>query len=424
MDFDDALNYGRKRAYYFGLWPRSTGRILTLQPLLDALPPREERSGGLQDIEADKIIGTEDRAGDFSDGFFPLHRYMRNRWEKIYHLMDQGTLNEPLKVFEYGGCYFIRDGHHRVSAGRALGVEFHSAEVTHLKIDVKLPPAMNAEKIPLLLAKHRFEQETCGISILGELAFRVKKTETWDSLTRILTQGHKTWFVSVHGRTPEKDELVRNWNEEIYSSTMDSIRRHALPSLFPGLDDTDIFVDIMSYWESVHPGQWFETVFRAYLDRARSRAFTRIFLHGLYAVARKYFSPLEEERQHFVRVSRIKVFRPEARLPQGGRRWYRFLEHQLLGSHFRYLHQKLGRMPLMDELTTSWYDTLFFPALCLWEISDTDMSFSRFYPGWMLSWERQLRRTGQLPPLDESFRSYRQGLNVRLMNRLARFFDF
>lgn len=421
--FDEALATGLKRTYVLGLWPRAFSTLLPLQPLLEALPPREERSGGLQDIPADHIIGTEDRTSDFSDGFFPIRKHMRHRWEKIYNLMDRGELNEPLKVLEYGGCYFVRDGHHRVSAGRVLGVEYFSAEVTHLKIDIKLPPAMSLEKIPLLQAKNRFEQATGGISVLGELAFRVRRPDTWDTLANNINKGHREWFRSVSGRDPEREELVKNWNQEIYQSTMEEIRRRAIPSLFPGLDDTDIFVDIMEYWARVHPGAWFQEVFAAYLDQAKRTDPGRLVSYSFQALGRTIFQRVEEERQHFLRVSRLRIFRPEARLPRGGRSWYRFLEKQLLGSHYRYLRGKLGRDPLMDELTSDWYDTLFFPALCLWEISHTDIPFTQFYPGWMMAWEKHLRKAGNLLPLDESFRAYRRGLSTRIQNRLNRIFS-
>ncbi len=423
MTFDDALKVGLTRAFILGIWPRSYSRLLPLKPLLAAVPPREERSGGLQDIPADKIIGTEDRSEDFSDGFFPIRRHMRQRWEKIYGLMDRGELNEPLKVLEYGGCYFVRDGHHRVSAGRALGVEFFSAEVTHLKIDVKLPPAMTLEKIPLLQAKNRFEMETGALQILGERHFRVRLPLTWDILGRNINQGHKTWFRRVFNREPSQDELVTNWNQEIYQSTLEEIRRRAVPSLFPGWDDTDIYVDIMTYWEREFPGEWFQNVFTTYLGRARKLSLRRMVLHGFHSLGRRIFQRVEEERQHFLRVSRLRIFRLEARLPRGGRRWYHFLEKQLMGPHYRYLREKLGRVPLMDELTTSWYDTLFFPALCLWEISSTDIPFSQFYPGWMLAWGKNLVKNGQLLPLDESFKAYRRGLSTRIKNRLSRIFS-
>ena len=46
----------------------------------------------------------------------------------------------PIKVYELGGLYFVRDGNHRVSVAKSKGVEFIDAEIVSLQSEIRLPP--------------------------------------------------------------------------------------------------------------------------------------------------------------------------------------------------------------------------------------------------------------------------------------------
>jgi hypothetical protein len=43
---------------------------------------------------------------------------------------DESVPLPPIKLIQVGDCYYVRDGHHRLSVARALGEQFIEAEVT------------------------------------------------------------------------------------------------------------------------------------------------------------------------------------------------------------------------------------------------------------------------------------------------------
>jgi hypothetical protein len=89
-----------------------------------------------------------------------------------------------------------------------------------------------------------------------------------------------------------------------------------------------------------------------------------------------------EERELFIKYSKLFSFCPNAVLPVGDKKWYRFLARQLLDKHFSYLKKKLGKIPYIEELTTDWYKTLFSLAYQFYQNNESTVPFSQFYTNW------------------------------------------
>ncbi len=54
----------------------------------------------------------------------------------------------PVSLLKVGDAYFVRDGNHRVSVARWLGVEALDAEVAELRAAVPIKPAISARDLP------------------------------------------------------------------------------------------------------------------------------------------------------------------------------------------------------------------------------------------------------------------------------------
>ena len=87
---------------------------------------------GLQSVAIDQIKGTENRAGDFDDAFYPLHDRLRSRWLGVAAARLSGRELPPVELIQVGGIFYVQDGHHRISVARALGEKFVDAEVIDL----------------------------------------------------------------------------------------------------------------------------------------------------------------------------------------------------------------------------------------------------------------------------------------------------
>lgn len=97
--------------------------ILPFDEVVAALGRVGERDLGIQVIPVDSIVGTVDRKTGFDRSFRPTSSRVRTRWERIAAAMRRGESLPPIETYRIGEAYFVRDGHHRVSVARALGIK-------------------------------------------------------------------------------------------------------------------------------------------------------------------------------------------------------------------------------------------------------------------------------------------------------------
>jgi hypothetical protein len=86
--------------------------------------------GELREIPLAAIRGTlEPSRAALFDGCFRPAASAARRWQRVWLADQRGTPLPPISVVRVGCEYAIRDGHHRVSVARALGVSTISAVV-------------------------------------------------------------------------------------------------------------------------------------------------------------------------------------------------------------------------------------------------------------------------------------------------------
>jgi len=87
-------------------------------------------SAGIQAVDLEQILGSENRSQDFDQAFYPLNEKNRERWMRIAKLCLTGQSLPAVDLIQVGQKYYVRDGHHRVSVMRALGYKYIDANVT------------------------------------------------------------------------------------------------------------------------------------------------------------------------------------------------------------------------------------------------------------------------------------------------------
>jgi hypothetical protein len=94
----------------------------------------QRRPLGVGTIPAASIVGTVDehKAEAFDSSFRPPE-WSRGRWTLMARAMRGGATLPPISVYRVAGEHYVRDGHHRVSVARALGVDSIEAEVVELR---------------------------------------------------------------------------------------------------------------------------------------------------------------------------------------------------------------------------------------------------------------------------------------------------
>jgi hypothetical protein len=125
----------RRRARALSWLTRRRSECLaSLEQVLGADAPARRRASGLHAIPLDSIVGTAERAKTRTfDGRFRPGSSSRRRWEGLWIAGRRGAALPPISVYRLGDRHFVRDGHHRVSVARSLGMAAIDAEVTELR---------------------------------------------------------------------------------------------------------------------------------------------------------------------------------------------------------------------------------------------------------------------------------------------------
>jgi hypothetical protein len=88
---------------------------------------------GTRAVDIHQICGSESRVDDFDGEFQPLQLRMRDRWVNIARAFLRRDPLPPVELIQVGECYFVWDGHHRISVARSIGQRYIDAEIIMLR---------------------------------------------------------------------------------------------------------------------------------------------------------------------------------------------------------------------------------------------------------------------------------------------------
>ncbi|MBO8442270.1 MAG: transcriptional regulator [Spirochaetes bacterium] len=251
----DDFHRAKSRARMQGLFSKLSWKnpdLLSLYEVTSIIKPKKETYLGMQTIEVDKIIGSENRYRDFSAAFLPKHEMLRGRWTSV----DQARLSDvvlpPISVFSLGGYYFVRDGNHRVSVARSQGAEFIDAEVVELDSEIKLEPGMTTRQLRQRVVDYEraafIEQYRPSYLPMGEIVFTTPGSYP-EMVNHILV--HKYYInQNVEGEISFED-AARSWYKNVYAPIVRQIREDKLMLLFPGNAEGDLYMWLVRRWDEM-----------------------------------------------------------------------------------------------------------------------------------------------------------------------------
>ena len=125
-----------ERAIFKGFWRKILTRIrgesnelLPFDDVRERLPVGGQHYLGLRQVRVDKIIGSMSRFRDFDRAFLPVQTKTKDRWISIDEAHYKDVILPPVDLYKMGEIYFVKDGNHRVSVARSLGMAFIEAKV-------------------------------------------------------------------------------------------------------------------------------------------------------------------------------------------------------------------------------------------------------------------------------------------------------
>lgn len=252
----DDFNRARKGAFFsqiFGLFSSSKQELLSLQEVKDVLKPRGETYRGMQTVPIDRIVGSEGRYRDFNRSFLPRHEYLRHRWQRVdmAHLTD--VILPPIKLYEIGGIYFVRDGNHRVSVAKAQGVISIDAEVVSLDTEIPLSESMTRRNLENAVIEHerqRFLKRLQLHRILPDEPFTVTSPGRYDELAQHIF-GHKYYLNEYRAVEIPLEDAILSWYRNVYRPIVDVIHENNLMNRFSGRTATDLYLWIVKRWDEL-----------------------------------------------------------------------------------------------------------------------------------------------------------------------------
>ncbi len=191
---------------------------------------------GVRPIRVKRIVGSAGKAGKLAPTFLPLGAGPATaNYRSILNAMKSGLELPPITVYQVGNRYFVIDGHTRVAAAKALGIEFLDAQVTEAL------PRKEGEVNLTYYARRELERAT-GLS-------GIRLTAPWRyHLLNHHVEGYRLYLERSLGREVSLEEAARVWFRTQYQPTLLEIRRRQLKSNTGGRTSGDVYTDILKAW--------------------------------------------------------------------------------------------------------------------------------------------------------------------------------
>jgi hypothetical protein len=206
--------------------PGDVGLILPFDEVVEALGRVSERSIGLQSITLDSIVGTVGRGRDFDRQFRPVSGRTRTRWERIANAQRRGKDMPPISVYRVGDMHFVRDGHHRVSVARALGVTHIDAYVTEVRTMVGAEGTLTIGDLPVKDHERVFFER---VPLPREARAEVALSDPWRYAE--LAEGVEAWgfrMMQAGGELVTREDVAAVWLRDEYRPVVAMLREAGL----------------------------------------------------------------------------------------------------------------------------------------------------------------------------------------------------
>ncbi len=227
--------------------------MLSLGDVRSLLRPDSETYQGMRTVPIEKIVGSEGRFKDFNRAFLPRHDKMARRWMRVDVAHYQNVILPPIKLFEIGGLYFVRDGNHRVSVAKSQGSEFIDAEVISLSSEITLSPEMTRDELKCAVIefeKKRFFEVTHLDTLRPDCSLEVTDVGRYDELLAHIRE-HK-WYINL--KKAEEipfEKAAVSWYDNVYFPIVRIVRDTRVLARFPRSTEADLYVYVGKHWSEL-----------------------------------------------------------------------------------------------------------------------------------------------------------------------------
>ena len=230
--------------------------LLPFEEAKRLLEPQSEHYSGLTTVPLERVVGSEGRYRDFNRHFLPRKNHLRKRWMSIDEARYGDIILPPVRLYEMGGLYFVRDGNHRVSVARSAGQDYIDAEVVSLESKVALSPEMSIEELKsavIAYEKAAFYASTDYLAVVGLDDLLFSEPGRFDTV-RNHVEVHKYYLNEHEDVEISWASALYSWHENVYAPILLAIAEERLLQYFPGRTSSDLYLYLVNRWDELKRG--------------------------------------------------------------------------------------------------------------------------------------------------------------------------
>lgn len=231
----------------------SEEELLPFEAAKQLVKPAGEVYEGLVTVPLEKIVGSEGRYRDFNRHFLPKKDHLKQRWMSIDKTHYQDIILPPVRLYEMGGVYFVRDGNHRVSVARSLGQMEIDAEVVSLQAKIELNSDMNLDELKRAVInyeKKQFFADTGYPAVIGEDDIDFSEPGRFDTIREHIAV-HKYYLNEHESREIDFSSALWSWHENVFKPIVLAIDEENVLPLFPGRTPADLYLFLVQHWDEL-----------------------------------------------------------------------------------------------------------------------------------------------------------------------------
>jgi hypothetical protein len=204
---------------------------------------------GIWDVPLDQIIGSVDRYHEFTRTFLPRRYKMRDRWARVDYLAATKGL-PPVELYKVGDCYFVIDGHHRISVARHAGARSIEAHVREYQTSVPLGPGTTCEDLLIKAEYREFLDHTQLDKSRPEQRIEFTVPGGYRDLEHRIAL-YQVALGQIDGEPFSYERAATYWYDMIYTAVVQIIQQQDMLKDFANRTEADLFVWVVSHQQEL-----------------------------------------------------------------------------------------------------------------------------------------------------------------------------
>ncbi|MGB9668891.1 MAG: universal stress protein, partial [Anaerolineales bacterium] len=198
---------------------------------------------GLKEIPITSIVGSCGRYNDFTRDFLPKKDSIKDRWARVRTAVTGVRGLPPIEVYKIGDAYFVKDGNHRVSVARQLGMAYIQAYVTEVQSRVPLSPEITPDSLIIAEEYVHFLEKTHLDNTIPDLDLSVSIPGQYTILEEHISV-HRYFMGIEYKREISYPEAALDWYQNYYLPIAKKIEELGILRSYPQRTITDLYLFI------------------------------------------------------------------------------------------------------------------------------------------------------------------------------------